>query len=87
MRDDDLIVRIVERIAEREGVDPIELSPPLHDVVDTEALESLFASDAPTGANASVTFTYRGYTVRVDGSGAVHVDESPSETVVRRADG
>lgn len=68
-------VRIVEGVAEREGVEPVALTPPLHDVVDPEALESLF-SDPISGVQREgiqVTFSYCGYTVSVAGRGEVTV--------------
>lgn len=76
-------LRIAEKVAEREGVDPTDLSPPLYDVVDTEALEALFRSTdgAESGDRVRVEFPYGGYDVRVDGSGAVRVTKSS-----RRAD-
>ncbi|WP_339103375.1 HalOD1 output domain-containing protein [Haloterrigena salinisoli] len=66
---------IVTQIAEIEGVDPTDLEPPLHAVVDPDALERLIDS-SPTdssGTSLSITFTYRGHRVRVDGSGAVEI--------------
>lgn len=61
---------IVTQIADVEGVDPTDLEPPLHAVVDPDALERLVDSSE---AALSITFTYRGHRVRVDGSGAVDV--------------
>lgn len=61
---------IVTQIADVEGVDPTDLEPPLHAVVDPDALEQLIDSSEPS---LSITFTYRDYRVRVDGSGAVDV--------------
>lgn len=79
--------RIVTQIAATEGVAPAELRPPLHDVVDPDALERLVES---SGDDVSITFTYRGHRVRVDGDGTVDVtaaskltdagNESPEES-------
>ncbi|NUB92422.1 hypothetical protein HTZ84_05415 [Haloterrigena sp. SYSU A558-1] len=77
---------IVTQIAEIEDVDPTDLEPPLHAVVDPDALERLIDSSR---AALSISFPYRGHRVRVDGSGAVeittanHTDpsgESPEES-------
>ncbi|WP_254864078.1 HalOD1 output domain-containing protein [Halovivax gelatinilyticus] len=70
-------VRIVTEVAEREGVDPTMLRPPLHDVIDPEALEALFAP-TPTSdrtAGGSVTFAYCGYDVTVAADGTISVSE------------
>lgn len=69
---------VVDAIAEREGVEPTELSPRLYDVIDPEALDSLFApaetdTSRPTG---TVRFSYNGYDVHVSSAGAVHVVET-----------
>ncbi|WP_290810590.1 HalOD1 output domain-containing protein [Halovivax sp.] len=74
----ELGVRIVTEVAAREGVDPAELTPPLHAVVDPEALDALFE---PTSAgnrpsDGWVRFTYNGYEVTVAADGAVDVRET-----------
>ncbi|MDQ2051342.1 HalOD1 output domain-containing protein [Natronolimnohabitans sp. A-GB9] len=73
---------IVTRIASSEGVSPTDLEPPLHDVVDTDALDRLVAAshEQSTGADTAVKFTYHGYHVHVDGTGTIDVtatDELP----------
>lgn len=70
-----LTVRVVEEVAEREGVDPLDL-PPLHDSIDTDALESLFSGPI-AGAErdgVEITFTYRGYAVTVAADGAIEIN-------------
>lgn len=69
-------LRILERIANREGVTPIDMHPPLYQSIDMDALESLLESG---DATLSVSFVYRGYTVSVDGSGSVRISECPSD--------
>ena len=81
-RDNDLVLEITEAVAEREGVDIIELESPLHDAIDTEALETLFA--APQ-VDASVTFTYCGYTVEVDGDSEIRVSEPTPDATPTKA--
>jgi len=80
-----LCVEIVEAVASEAGVDPLALSPPLYDVVDTDALHRLIA----TGTNVSVGFDYAGYAVAVDGDGAVTVegDEPTDPPMVDTAGG
>ena len=60
---------IIERVAEASDVDPCEL-PPLYNVVDTDALETLIDAD-PETEEVRVSFDYGGYRVSVTGSGAV----------------
>lgn len=70
-------LKVVEEVADREGTDPTELHPPLHTVVDTDALDTLFRSTSgTTRADGTVEFRYRGYTIRVDGSGKVEIGET-----------
>lgn len=56
--------RVVEAVADRAGVDPLELRPPLYDVVDPEAIDALFE---PTGSGSPrrgrLEFTYHGYRI------------------------
>jgi hypothetical protein len=73
--------RVVRAVAEREGIDPVRLDPPLHDVVDPDALDALFAGRATAGV---VEFTYRGHAVRVDGDGGVQVGEPERDPERRR---
>ncbi|MFC3957611.1 HalOD1 output domain-containing protein [Halovivax cerinus] len=74
----DLGVRIVTEIADREGVDPTGLTPPLQDVVDVDALEALFEPTPTTDRDCvgSVSFTYVGYEVTVAADGAITVENA-----------
>lgn len=76
-----LVHNVVGAIADREDIDPTELKPPLHDVVDVEALESLVTSakTQQDGPYPVVEFAYCGYTVTVDGAGDVTASK-PTET-------
>lgn len=76
---------VVEAVAEAEGVHPEELCPPeyetLHDVVDPQALDDLFAPKAngierPLGR---VTFECCGYVVTVESDGTVSLEPASSE--------
>ena len=72
-------VRVVQRVAEYEGVDPTALTPPLYTVIDTDALDSLYrrAEQAVTTTGVRIEFTYRGHAICIDRDGEVHVTESP----------
>lgn len=75
--DEPLSVRVVRELAAHDGVDPMELSPPLFHSLDTAALDELFE---PTGAGGSrtgrVTFTYDGRRVTVDSDGEVAIESN-----------
>lgn len=73
--------RIAERIAALEGVDPVELAVPLYDVIETDALEALVnGRDGGQSQNdLSVGFSYMGYAITVQGSGAVSIDAQPGD--------
>ncbi|MFC6765805.1 HalOD1 output domain-containing protein [Natrinema soli] len=82
-------IRVVEAVAARDGVDPLELSPPLHDAVDPTALDALFE---PTGSGnrtaGTVSFTYRGHRVHVESDGRITLgtsSEGASETTKNSA--
>lgn len=68
-----LSATVVAAIAEHEHVDPMDLDPPLFDVVDPDALDGLFND---TATNGRVTFTYRGADVTVTSEGDVRVSDS-----------
>ncbi|MHB9287038.1 HalOD1 output domain-containing protein [Halobacteriales archaeon Cl-PHB] len=64
-----LSTAVVRAVADREGVDPIDLEQPLYAVVDSEALDDLFST-----AEGSVTFEYHGYVVTAHSDGTVDLD-------------
>lgn len=63
---------IVEAIADKEGLDPVELTPPLYEVIDPDALERIFADTSTVG---SVTFTYENYEVTVRSDDHISVEK------------
>jgi hypothetical protein len=63
--------RVVEAIAAHLGVDPVELSVPLYEVVDLEALDDVLSSAGDAGASVTVRFVYAGVEVVVDVDGRV----------------
>lgn len=66
-------VRIVEAVAAETGRDAIEL-PPLHDYVDSDAVDSLLATDANADASLHLEFSYADALVTVRGDGSVEVE-------------
>ncbi|MFC4451874.1 HalOD1 output domain-containing protein [Halorussus aquaticus] len=61
---------VVKKVAEVEDVDPLELTPPLSEVIDSDALESLFANNLAVG---KVVFNYNSCEVSVFSDGYVSV--------------
>ena len=59
---------VIDAVADAEGVDAIELTKPLHDVVEPDALDSIFQN-----GTGSMTFAYLDYQVTVDHDGRVEV--------------
>lgn len=72
-----LSTAVVKAIAEREGIDPLDMDPPLYDVIDPDALNALFAQPADVGDARleGVVFEYNGYEVEVTSDGDVHIEE------------
>ena len=79
----DLITQtIVQAVADEKGVGPTELEP-LYNVLDTDALNSLFHSRPRVNAltAGSVQFTYEGFDVQVTAGGDVTLEETTNVTV------
>lgn len=67
---------VIEAIAEAKGTDPVELTPPLFEVIDPDALDQLFAA-TPTNERmgGQVVFTHNGHEITVHGDNSVSVKE------------
>jgi hypothetical protein len=65
---DDLVISIVEAVAETSDADPLTL-PPLQRAVDTEALAALVESDGLW----DLTFSYHDHVVTIDGDGHIEI--------------
>ncbi|QZX99714.1 HalOD1 output domain-containing protein [Halobaculum rubrum] len=73
---------VIESVAEATATDPIRL-PPLHDVVDPEALDRLFTREIGSGTRATdghVTFRYHGCDVTIHASGGTTVEPTGGDT-------
>lgn len=64
--------RVLAAVAAREGVDPIDLSVPLYDSIDVDALNKLTASQTVT----NISFTYYEYDISVTSDGAVEIRDA-----------
>lgn len=60
-----LSMDVIDAIARREGIEPVELDTPLYEVVDLDALDALTTNGAES-TSVEVSFTYDGYEVTVD---------------------
>lgn len=65
--------RVLTAIAEKTGTDPMEFDRPLYEVVDPDALDTLFQRN---GSAKTVEFVYLGHQVRVFGDGEVAVADA-----------
>ncbi|WP_235019785.1 HalOD1 output domain-containing protein [Natrialba sp. INN-245] len=73
-REQPVSLAVVEAVAEREGIPAEKLEPPLHDAIQTDALDALFDPVDSDRLPASLEFTYNGYVVSVEGSGGVSLE-------------
>lgn len=75
-----LTATIVDEVSDREGVDPTAL-PPLHDVIDPDALTAVFAptSSGSSRTDGRVEFTYCGYQVVAHSDGRVQIEGDEAE--------
>lgn len=67
--------RVVVAIADKIGVDPLQLDPPLYEVIDLDALEALFPAPDASGRSTveSLEFTYQDCRVLINGDASVEV--------------
>ena len=76
-----LSFEIIAAVADREGVEPTDIEPPeyeaLYDVINPEALDSLFLprEDGTPRSSGRVEFRFCGYEVVVTNDGEVSVSE------------
>lgn len=68
--DSSICQEIVKLLAEAEETDSTELTPPLYEVIDPDALESLFTNGQALG---KIIFNYDSYEVSVFADGYVSV--------------
>lgn len=68
--DDRVSDRLLAALAKKEGTSPLEFDRPLNDVVDLDALDSLFQK---SGREGTVEFSYIGYRVAIDENGEIEI--------------
>ena len=69
--------RVIEAVAQETGESPLELSPPLFESIDPDALDALVAS---ASTDVHVTFDYTGYEVQICGDGTVSARSKDDRT-------
>lgn len=68
--------RVIEAVADRRGIDPLELEPALYDAIDPDKLDALVRGTERRGRSAVViSFEYQGYSVTVGTDGSVTLGE------------
>lgn len=66
---------VIEAIADHEGLDPLDIKQPLHEVIDPDALNSIIGGNEMDRERSDIVvqFSYNGCRVHVSSSGAVEV--------------
>jgi len=59
---------VIDAVADAEGISPTQLSPPLYESINSEALDALIQN-----SDATVEFSYHDYLVRVESPDRVTV--------------
>jgi len=81
-----LCAEIVEAVAAAKGVDSRELTPPLYDVIDPDALTQLVESGKRSGSDVAVTFDYGNWQVQILGDDVVSVTPRIGTEAARNVD-
>lgn len=63
--------RVIQAVADREEVSPLDISPPLFDAIDPDALDRLYGDGR---AATAVDFEFADYHVTVGTAGRVELD-------------
>lgn len=69
-----MTMQIIRAVATEKEVDPLELTPPLQDAIDADALNRLFKRTQEEELSVQVTFEYNGCTIQVTPDGTVDVE-------------
>ena len=73
--------KVIEAIAEAEETDPVELTPPLYEVIDPEALTNLFTNNRTVG---KIVFNYNSHEVSVFSDGYISVKKGSVKSRLSR---
>lgn len=75
---------VIEAVAEAEGVEPVELSQPLFEVVDPDALDRFFGTLPCHRSIRRASFMYMDYRVTIHPDGDVELVARPSDASADR---
>lgn len=67
--------RVIDTVAEHEGVDPVDLDPRLYRAVDPDALDQLFSFSQRTDADLEIAFRYSDYEVVARSDGELSISD------------
>lgn len=67
-----LTTKLILEVAKKEGVDPIDLSPPLNTAIDFDGLEALFSGDRD--GFVRLEFTYAGHLITIEDDEARRIE-------------
>lgn len=67
-----LTTSLILEIAEQEGVDPVDLSPPLNSAINLDGLRALFCGTQD--GFVRVEFTYAGHHITIEGDEDVQIE-------------
>lgn len=77
-------LQILDLVAELEGVDPVQLRPPLHSSVDPDVLDAIVSETANGDErSADVEFSYLGYRISISISGDPTISVTEDENADR----
>lgn len=65
--------KVLDEVAAFKGTEPTELQPPLYDVIDPDALDSLFSERGGSSHGGRISFAYSDCEVVVESDGRVTV--------------
>lgn len=70
--------KVLDTVAACKNTEPIELEPPLYEVIDPDALDNLFTPkrDGRVRMGGEVRFTYCGHEIRVTSNGEVRAEST-----------
>ena len=69
--DEPAAMAVIKAVADKVGIDPVDLTDPLSDAIDPDALDAVCRY-----SSAHVTFEYHGYFVTVDSTNQVELSDA-----------
>lgn len=78
LTEEKLPMRVVETVAAHEGVDPKAIEEPIGEILDPDALDTLFrpAPEEKTQNDARIIFEYYGYEITITATRDIYLAEN-----------